>query len=69
MKFTRHYLVVKNLSFMAACGLRNVEFATESKRSVDCARCRRTLQFKMRQAECPRILMSRTRSAASNSGL
>ena len=33
-------------SYAALCGIRNVEFATESKRGVKCKRCRRMLGLK-----------------------
>ena len=44
----RHWLVVKRLSFMTACGLRNPELAVDTKRSVNCLRCRQTKRFKNR---------------------
>jgi hypothetical protein len=48
MKMISHFLTVRFLSFAAACGIRNVEFATEGKREVTCKRCRKTKQFKKR---------------------
>jgi hypothetical protein len=43
----RHFLVVsKGGSFITACGIRKVWFATGCKRSVTCLRCKYTTRIK-----------------------